>query len=200
MTEPKPTEALLGCPFCGGEAQLHDNDWCEPPEWSIYCSVCSAITPGNTDKTLAVATWNRRAAVPSPAIPEPTEAEIDAVATALFQQWTAEILGRLETWEQQKSFTKSSYRQMAKFAIAALASARSPAPEWRDISETDPADEIAVIVAWKPIGRGALVGEAYRHEGRWWWANESDGDYRAEPIFPEPQSYTPLPSPPKETT
>jgi len=63
--------------------------------------------------------------------PEPTEAEIDAVAAALFQQWTAEILGRLETWEQQKSFTKSSYRQMAKFAIAALASARSPAPEWR---------------------------------------------------------------------
>src|SRR6185437_5981908 len=82
MTEPKPTEALLGCPFCGGEAQLHDSDWCEPPEWSIYCSVCSAITPGNTDKTLAVATWNRRAAVPSPAIPEPTEAEIDAVAAA----------------------------------------------------------------------------------------------------------------------
>lgn len=33
-------DVLLPCPFCGGEAFLHENDWCEPPEWVVQCGNC----------------------------------------------------------------------------------------------------------------------------------------------------------------
>jgi hypothetical protein len=52
---------LLPCPFCGAPAFAHENDWCEPPEWGVYCSdtKCRAAT----SKAEAIAAWNRRAAI-----------------------------------------------------------------------------------------------------------------------------------------
>ncbi len=57
-----PAPTLEPCPFCGSSGALHDNDWCEPPMWSVHCtagdcfaSVREAVTPAD-----AIAAWNRR--------------------------------------------------------------------------------------------------------------------------------------------
>jgi Lar family restriction alleviation protein len=51
---------LKTCPFCGGEPLVHENDWCEPPEFSVHCESCIASTLGSADRMQAIAAWNRR--------------------------------------------------------------------------------------------------------------------------------------------
>ena len=173
MTEPKPTEALLPCPFCGGQAELHDNDWCNPPEWNVYYSVCSARTPGDMDKALAAATWNRRAAARST---EPTEAEV-AIGRAL---------------AAQAPFTVPDAQEMHAFAIAsALAAARSPAPEWRDI-ESAPQDGTWVLVFDPHENHEKSVSIACCYTNAWMRTPYAKRLH--------PTHFMPLPSPPKETT
>lgn len=52
---------LKRCPFCGGQAYLHECDWCEPSEFNAGCHRCGASTGGCTDRALAISSWNRRA-------------------------------------------------------------------------------------------------------------------------------------------
>lgn len=57
------SDQLLPCPFCGGEAALHENDWCEPPMQSAYClNVYDCGVHGREMPTVkeAIAAWNRR--------------------------------------------------------------------------------------------------------------------------------------------
>lgn len=56
MTIDPDLGAMLPCPFCGKQPVLHDNDWCDPPEWSVMC-VCRSR---DTTKESAVQAWNRR--------------------------------------------------------------------------------------------------------------------------------------------
>lgn len=66
MSEPK----LLPCPFCGGEATIHDaGDSGGPSYWSVQCGLCPAMldkyyADGSEEATAA---WNRR--TPSPEQP-----------------------------------------------------------------------------------------------------------------------------------
>ncbi len=52
--------STLACPFCGAEPAFHANDWCDPPEWSVYCPQCLARSAGNVHQDAAIAAWNRR--------------------------------------------------------------------------------------------------------------------------------------------
>ncbi len=67
---------LLPCPFCGGEAELHDGvviipvidesgayidaDVEDTPAW-VECAACGAATDGVDSADEAIAAWNRRA-------------------------------------------------------------------------------------------------------------------------------------------
>ena len=67
---------LLPCPFCGGEAKLHDGvvvipvidengayidaDVEDTPAW-VECAACGAATDGVDSADEAIAAWNRRA-------------------------------------------------------------------------------------------------------------------------------------------
>lgn len=64
-----PADALAPCPFCGAPGTLHENDWCEPEEWNVFCTsaTCLASTSSADDKAVAIAAWNRRPAPPAPA-------------------------------------------------------------------------------------------------------------------------------------
>lgn len=75
--------------------------------------------------------------------------------------------------------------------------------KWRTIDSAPLREDAegSVIVA-VGSGDGWIVGEAHprlndEDEWQWWWAGEA-GDYHADPIFPEPSYWQPLPSPPKE--
>jgi Lar family restriction alleviation protein len=52
---------LLLCPFCRSVASVHETDWCEPPEFNVFCAGCMAQTSASTDRAKAVSAWNRRA-------------------------------------------------------------------------------------------------------------------------------------------
>lgn len=56
------SDALLPCPFCGGEARVNENDWCEPPLFYVACygEGCFAHAHSNTDRANAISRWNRR--------------------------------------------------------------------------------------------------------------------------------------------
>ena len=57
-----PQSKLLPCPFCGGRAELHETDWCTPPEYSVHClnHKCRAWGGLGTNKAKTIAAWNRR--------------------------------------------------------------------------------------------------------------------------------------------
>ncbi len=74
---------------------------------------------------------------------------------------------------------------------------------WREIgSEYRHNPSGCIIAVWSGPEVGWLVGEAHQdEEGKWWWANESSGDYYAESLESRfgrgPEYFMPLPAPPK---
>jgi hypothetical protein len=61
------SDALLACPFCGGEAEIEKSGFGWFREWSANCTKCWAITHGYAGTNLwkgsrqeAIDTWNRR--------------------------------------------------------------------------------------------------------------------------------------------
>lgn len=67
-------EKLKPCPFCGNMPILHENDWCEPPEWHVLCG-CQKAHAESKD---AVSAWNCRSQQFNTA--QPTEADVERVA------------------------------------------------------------------------------------------------------------------------
>ena len=66
MTNDKPTSDVLApCPFCGGAGVLHENDWCEPPEWIAQCPCGATIAAADFKRDSTIAAWNRRAPRPT---------------------------------------------------------------------------------------------------------------------------------------
>lgn len=65
MTPTSPTdrcrEALLCCPFCGGEAREGNAQLLTS---HIYCKDCEAATGAHFDKEAAIASWNLRHPAP----------------------------------------------------------------------------------------------------------------------------------------
>jgi Lar family restriction alleviation protein len=56
-------DKLKPCPFCGSEAELHENDWCDPPMQSAYCTNpwdCGIRGREMPTEAEAIAAWNRR--------------------------------------------------------------------------------------------------------------------------------------------
>lgn len=64
---PNTMEAPKPCPLCDGVSALHENDWCEPHEWHVYCATmeCGCHGPSRLNADAAIAAWNRRAPSPS---------------------------------------------------------------------------------------------------------------------------------------
>jgi Lar family restriction alleviation protein len=58
---PPQEEGLLPCPFCGGEAKLCE---CLGEHW-VACISCQASYPMSSNKDIAIAQWNTRAASPA---------------------------------------------------------------------------------------------------------------------------------------
>jgi Lar family restriction alleviation protein len=57
-------EELKPCPFCGGEADLSQED--KPQVWFVFCKKCGVSTDTSYEESQAVGEWNTR---PSPWIP-----------------------------------------------------------------------------------------------------------------------------------
>ena len=55
-------EELRKCPFCGGEAHVHEHIFHKlPSTFGIECDVCGAMTNGfYSYRVDAIAAWNRR--------------------------------------------------------------------------------------------------------------------------------------------
>ena len=54
-------EELLKCPFCGGEARVHEHIFHKfPSKFGTECNVCGAMTKRFYSYAEAIAAWNRR--------------------------------------------------------------------------------------------------------------------------------------------
>ena len=60
MTNQIPPDALKPCPFCGGDAMLHDNNFFQSVTWHVECTECMADLPGGSNKQEAINDWNTR--------------------------------------------------------------------------------------------------------------------------------------------
>lgn len=96
------TDTLLPCPFCGGDARLHDNK----QELCVLCYGCEMEVFGNTADE-CVAAWNRRTP------PTPATEEREAVARALC------IAG------EEDDFNYKGYLELADAALSTLAPIRA---------------------------------------------------------------------------
>jgi hypothetical protein len=64
MTE--KSEALLSCPFCGGDAEIRESEVCHDT-WFSRCIDCGCRTMTSYSKEEPTATWNTRAVQPAAA-------------------------------------------------------------------------------------------------------------------------------------
>ena len=92
-----------------------------------------------------------------------------------------------------RQHTRTIIKEICAAARASLSSG------WQPI-ETAPKD-CHVIVAYRDDTERYHVGEAYQRlsdddEWQWWWAGEGPGDYHADAIYPAPELWQPLPTPP----
>ena len=84
MTLIDKAEALLTCPFCGEDAYNDKPTWRvfgkrTGHEYAIACSNCEAVAPGDDDPALAIAAWNRRAALPARGVGVPADVKEYAI-------------------------------------------------------------------------------------------------------------------------
>jgi len=205
MTEPKPTEALLPCPFCGGKARRGIGT-----THYIYCNRCRASS--------SVRAWNRRAAARST---EPTEAERQkAIEIAARKYHDAHVIDETEHASGCSVVQKKSDECDCGFddldVALSSAAARSPAPEWRPIDQA-PKDGTEIDV-WVPGDEG--ITDGCRHTDVKWCKPQHQCSDQYCDSCPEdrdefawrdaltgyvysignPTHFMPLPSPPKETT
>lgn len=85
--------SLLPCPFCGSPGITHENDWADPPIWSVVCagSDCFASVREARTEAEAIAAWNRRSRAAAaitvwnlPASPPaPGEGEVDKLLKSI---------------------------------------------------------------------------------------------------------------------
>lgn len=61
MTHPTVTQALLPCPFCGGEAAIDGTRYGYPASHWAKCSNCGSCTTEYTNRASAARAWNTRA-------------------------------------------------------------------------------------------------------------------------------------------
>jgi hypothetical protein len=80
MTDKIVTEAMLPCPFCGGEPMLDDFSTSyrpdSSPSWHVICKgPCSVevCTYGYDTKAEAIAAWNTRSTAQEPALDDDAE-------------------------------------------------------------------------------------------------------------------------------
>src|SRR5690606_22731887 len=130
-------EKLLPCPFCGGEAEIHDigNDLKKSRKTEIVCTQChvkkvvAAIhNPLSWTRATAIEEWNRR--TPPAAVPDgwvmvprnPTSKMLDA-ATPPASEWIGhpeEKPESIERWRQgHREDAERKYRSMISAAPAA---------------------------------------------------------------------------------
>lgn len=120
---------LKSCPFCGGEAYLHDR---RSDGYSVRCLECSA-TLDKSRREEAISAWNRRAGQPAPA-PEP---------------WAWLCNGKGDGWEERDKVVRDQsliarYREQPdRWRIEPLyLHSPAPAPEgWVDALKTEGRDE-----------------------------------------------------------
>src|SRR6185312_2522655 len=117
--------------------------------------------------------------------PKPTEAEIqtvfDAITECMFAPHELPLADDLA----------ARYRETARHTLVRLASARSPAPEWRDI-ESAPQDGTWVLVFDPHENHEKSVSIACCYTNAWMRTPYAKRLH--------PTHFMPLPSPPKETT
>jgi len=98
-------------------------------------------------------------------------------------------------------------RSLPGCAASPATSGAEPSAAWQPVEtalhEMEANEWSSVLVAVSKPGSAPLVGEAHLivHDDRgaeWWWANESSGDYYADPIEPDWRvtHWMPLPPPP----
>lgn len=126
MTTQTDLQALLPCPFCGGEAEY--NSWDRDPGygWQIICSnkrckVGPYVSCDDEDPLDVYEEWNTRAALFEDA--ESESAMVERVANALYQ-----LKGPAATGPKSEFFEKASWKHRedyicrAKAAIACIKS------------------------------------------------------------------------------
>lgn len=123
---PAMTEPLKPCPF------PHDDDLPAPETirhktaryWYVACE-CGATGPARSTVEEAIAAWNRR-----PPLAEPTEAEVEAAAEAVFRAEGGSAL-----WSTVWTATQSRYRRVARAALAAFVAGKNGAEMADDLVE-----------------------------------------------------------------
>ena len=55
------TEKLKPCPFCGGEAEVYENEYENITLFMVACKNCGISTAGYDYEEDAIKDWNRRA-------------------------------------------------------------------------------------------------------------------------------------------
>jgi Lar family restriction alleviation protein len=128
-------KALEPCPFCGGEGLLHRVPGVGRV-WRVSCKNCDAAPSGTIgeDGSGAVAKWNRRAAYE--ALHSPA-GDVERVAEAMWQAESRRAAGRdrLIPWSEENEEVRANWRDLARAAIAAHASALPAAERRRAFDE-----------------------------------------------------------------
>lgn len=136
MTTQMLDAKALPCPFCGFDAAeetvVDTNEGVAHTPWyAAQCVKCSFLMDGARDFAEALAQWNRRAALPTPA---PVIADVATVKKAM-----GELEGRtVDVWEAEgNAYAKEVVRRDAARAYLLALSSRVPGAATSPEQETD---------------------------------------------------------------